>query len=115
MLEEYDIYDYSLYSEPVLKYIMAGQKDTTLLEDNKNEVLILPIQKEKSKLEQLELELKSIGVDSRVIYKYTFVKNFILKDKENDSTKVKEIAKIIQKSEDEWVTKKEELMRQLKI
>lgn len=88
---------YSLYSQYALGYIMADDP-----------VFVSPITDEiqESQLEKLQSKLKSVGVDPRVVWKYTFAKNFILK---NQFIEFDDITKVIQKSEEDWIIRRLEL------
>lgn len=106
---------YSPFSESVLEYIISFDDEqqgtttraTTLLLQNSN------IQEEQdTKLDQLKSKLSSIGIDPRMIWKYTFAKNYILRDQNN--IKTEDVARVIQKSEQDWMMKKVELLRSIK-
>ncbi|GAN06798.1 hypothetical protein MAM1_0136d06288 [Mucor ambiguus] len=100
------------YSESVLKCIMTMSNNDTVDPDALTQLLDQPIQ-EISWKEALQAKLQSLGIDPRVIYKYTFVKNYMLQQ-HPPTARPDDVAKVIQESEEAWVIKKLNLMQQLR-
>lgn len=100
------------YSESVLKCIMTMKNDDTMDPEALSLLLDQPVQ-EVSWKEALQTKLQSLGIDPRVIYKYTFVKNYMLQQ-HPPTAKPDDVAKVIQESEEAWVIKKLNLIRELR-
>ncbi|KAF1804513.1 hypothetical protein V8B55DRAFT_1499749 [Mucor lusitanicus] len=101
------------YSESVLKCIMTMSSDDTLDPDALSQLLDQPAAQEVSWKEALQAKLQSLGIDPRVIYKYTFVKNYMLQQ-DTPRAKPDDVAKVIQESEEAWVIKRLNLIRELR-
>ncbi|KAG1148134.1 hypothetical protein G6F37_003521 [Rhizopus arrhizus] len=98
------IRQYNKYSEAVLRYIMTNTPEALellLSEMSTNEPPFVR--------QQLQVALKSMGIDPRVIWKYNFVKNYILKGGWANNH-VMEIIELIQESERKWQTKRKYLL-----
>lgn len=95
------------YSEPVLKYIMQANCILSL-----DDIDAITQSDGYSRREQLRFKLRSLGVDPRSIWKYNLAKTFILTNENKRS--IDDVAKVIQKSEEEWIVKKLALLRQLR-
>ncbi|KAK4519044.1 Vacuolar morphogenesis protein 6 [Mucor velutinosus] len=100
------------YSESVLKCIMTMRNNDTVDPDALSRLLDQPTQ-EISWKEALQTKLQSLGIDPRVIYKYTFVKNYMLQQYP-PTAKPDDVAKVIQESEEAWIIKKLSLIRELR-
>ncbi|CAO3618242.1 unnamed protein product [Mucor fragilis] len=100
------------YSESVLKCIMTMRNDVTVDPDAFSRLLGQPTQ-DMSWKEALQAKLQSLGIDPRVIYKYTFVKNYMLQQ-HPPTAKPDDVARVIQESEEAWVIKKLNLIRELR-
>ncbi|KAG2212458.1 hypothetical protein INT46_007995 [Mucor plumbeus] len=100
------------HSEFVLKCIITMKQDATIDPHALSELLKQPAETISWK-EKLQAKLQSIGIDPRVIYKYTFVKNYILQQ-HPPITGPDVVAKVIQESEEAWIVKKLNLIRELR-
>ncbi|KAI8075397.1 uncharacterized protein B0P05DRAFT_472845 [Gilbertella persicaria] len=99
---EYGIFSYSTSAPSVLKYILNYQENLPL---DVHQEVVQGYGRNKNndtqaRREQLQLALQSQGVDPRVLWKYTFAKNFILTG--NSGIDSHSIARTIYESEKEW-------------
>lgn len=107
-----DKHHFCTYSEFVLKCIITMKQDAIIDPQALSELLKQPAEAISWK-EKLEAILQSIGIDPRVIYKYTFVKNYILQQ-HPPTIGPDDVAKVIQESEEAWIVKKLNLIRELR-
>ncbi|KAI8988179.1 hypothetical protein BDF20DRAFT_814460 [Mycotypha africana] len=117
LLAKEGCFKYNPLSEPILKYIVAEQKR------NKDEQYSATLPRSlinychshthecHTRLSRLQHMLEGAGVDSQVIWKYSFAKSFVVG---NGSLLCEEdVIRRIQDSEEEWRHKKPVLLRKL--
>ncbi|KAL9542465.1 hypothetical protein MBANPS3_008602 [Mucor bainieri] len=116
-LSEHDNQHISAYSESVLKCIMTMSNNDDTLDPHALSQLLAqqPVLQDDGMAwkEALQAKLQSLGIDPRVIYKYTFVKNYMLQQ-HPPTARPDDVAKVIQESEEAWVIKKLNLIQELR-
>lgn len=98
---------FNKYSEPVLTYIMANTTEALESVLSKMSTNDVPFVRQ-----QIQTALKSFNIDPRVIWKYTFVKRYILEG-QCCNEHIMQVVERIKASEEEWQKKKQDLLQQL--
>ncbi|KAI8970128.1 hypothetical protein BDF20DRAFT_826322 [Mycotypha africana] len=103
-----------IHSETVLKYLLTNELDEQLFElENTALLQDTRLNNALSRRESVQMQLEKAGIDPRVVWKYTFAKNYIL-DGGLTTVTSNDVVDMIQRAEEEWMLKKLNIIRRIR-